>query len=104
MKLPKIVRRYCKYCKKHTDQKVAQAKKKTKGSVHTLSAGGKKRTKIRGERRGFGGHGRYSKPPGGGKRYGKKATKKTDLRYTCNECKKSSTQKKGIRAKKVEFQ
>jgi len=83
---------------------VAQGKKKTRGSAHPLGIGGKRRTGIRGDRRGFGNLGKYSKPPGGGKRYGKKQTKKTDLRYTCKDCKKASTQKKGFRAKKVEFQ
>ncbi|HII65876.1 TPA: hypothetical protein HA295_03825, partial [Candidatus Woesearchaeota archaeon] len=34
---------------------------------------------------------------------GKKATKKTDFRYECKNCKKEHAQKKGIRAKKVEF-
>jgi len=30
-------------------------------------------------------------------------SKKTDLRYECKECKKTHMQKKGFRAKKVEF-
>ena len=34
---------------------------------------------------------------------GKKGTKKTDLRYTCKECKKTMVQNKGMRAKRVEF-
>ena len=34
---------------------------------------------------------------------GKKQSKKTDLRYQCGTCKKTSTQSGGIRAKKVEF-
>ena len=37
------------------------------------------------------------------KRYGKKASKKTDLRYECSVCKKIHMQKKGKRAKRVEF-
>ncbi len=95
--------RYCKICKKHTEQKITISKKKTKGSVHTHSYGSKVRTAHRGARRGYGNLGRYSKPPGGGKMYGKKGSKKTDFRYNCKECKKSSVQRKGFRAKKVEF-
>ncbi len=104
MKIPKTVRRYCPYCKKHTEHKVANAKKKTFGSVHTMSYGSKKRAKKRGAARGFGNLGRYSRPAiSKFKMTGKKISKKTDLRYTCKECKKTHTQKKGIRAKRIEF-
>ena len=101
MKIPKMIRRYCKYCKKHTEQKVAQVKR---GSPSTLSYGSKVRARKRGSARGMGNRGRYSKKAiTKFKMTGKKLTKKTDLRYTCKECNKTSVQKKGIRAKKVEF-
>ncbi|MFH1064281.1 MAG: 50S ribosomal protein L44e [Candidatus Woesearchaeota archaeon] len=102
MKIPKAMKRYCPKCKKHTDQKVTQSKKRTPFASRPLSIAGKKR-------RGFGkGHGnlgtRGSKPAiGSFKMTGKKASKKTDLRYTCKECKKITTQRKGKRAKKVEL-
>ncbi|MFC1741172.1 50S ribosomal protein L44e [Nanoarchaeota archaeon] len=102
MKIPKLMKRLCPFCKKHTEHKVSQAKKKTPFSVRPLSKSGKKR-------RGFGkGHGnlgtRGSKPPiGSFKMTGKKSSKKTDLRYQCKECKKTHAQKKGVRAKKVEL-
>ena len=102
MKLDKTRKRYCPKCKKHTEQKVELAKKKTVGSAHTLSRGGKKRAKLRG-RLGKGSQGRYSKPPGGGKMAGQKQTKKTDFRFQCKDCKKSTTQRQGIRLRKVEF-
>jgi ribosomal protein L44E len=52
----------------------------------------------------MGNKGRYSrKPVSARKRTGKKATKKTDFRYECNVCKKSQTQRKGVRTKKVEI-
>ena len=101
MKLPKLIKRYCKYCKKHTDQNVAQVKK---GKPRSMTYGSKNRAKRRGQARGMGNKGRYSKKAiTKFKMTGKKMTKKTDLRYTCKECKKTTMQKKGIRAKKVEF-
>ncbi len=102
MKIPKTRRTYCKFCKKHTEHKVAEAKRKTVGSVHTMSRGGKIRAKLR-DRMGMGSQGKYSKPPGGGKMKGKKQTKKIDLRFECKVCKKSHTQARGIRARKVEY-
>jgi large subunit ribosomal protein L44e len=101
MKIPKAMKRLCKHCKKHTDHKVAQNKKRTASS---LSYGSKYRARKRGVARGVGSLGRYSKPAVTKfKRTGAKATKKTDLRYTCNVCKKISCQGVGIRAKRVEF-
>ncbi|MEK6901195.1 MAG: 50S ribosomal protein L44e [Nanoarchaeota archaeon] len=101
MKIPKTVKRFCKHCKKHTEQKITQNKKKAPSS---LSRGSKYRARLRGVARGIGNLGRYSKPAVTKfKRTGAKGTKKTDLRYTCTVCKKMSTQRKGIRSKKVEF-
>lgn len=101
MKIPKNKKRYCKHCKKHTEQKVAQTKKKAPSS---LSRGSKYRAKKRGLARGVGSLGRYSKPAVTKfKRTGAKSTKKTDLRYTCSVCKKMSVQAQGIRSKRVEL-
>ena len=101
MKIPKTLKRLCKTCKKHTLHKVAQNKKK---AASPLSRGSKVRARLRGAARGSGNLGRYSKPAVTKfKRTGAKTTKKTDLRYTCNVCKKVSCQKAGIRAKRVEF-
>ncbi len=101
MKIPKNVKRLCKYCKKHTEQKVAQNKKR---AASALSKGSKFRARKRGLAKGTGNLGRYSKPAVTKfKRTGAKNTKKTDLRYTCSVCKKMSSQPSGIRAKKVEL-
>ncbi|MCB9359405.1 50S ribosomal protein L44e [Candidatus Woesearchaeota archaeon] len=102
MKIPKLIKRYCPTCKKHTEQKVSQAKKRTPGSTHPLAQFAKKRT---GFGKGKGNLGKYgSKPPVSKfKMTGKKTSKKTDLRYECKECKKQSVQRAGIRAKKVEM-
>jgi len=101
MKIPKTVKRYCPYCRKHTEHKVSQTKKKNPSS---LKKGSKYRARKRGLARGTGNLGRYSKPAiSKFKMAGKKTTKKTDFRYQCSVCKKTHTQKKGIRAKRVEF-
>ncbi len=101
MKKPKNVKRLCPYCKKHTEHKVSQTKKKNPSS---LSYGSKVRAKLRGKARGTGNQGRYSKPPVGNfKRTGAKTSKKTDFRYECKECKKVHVQSHGIRAKRVEL-
>ncbi len=102
MKLPKSKKRFCPYCRKHTEHKVTQAKKRTRSTAHPLSWGGRLRTEKRGRARGYGNTGKYSKPPKP-KMTGKKQSKKTDFRYECTVCKRMHVQKKGFRAKKVEF-
>ena len=102
MKMRKTVRRYCPFCKKHTEQKVSLAKKRGRSAAHTMSRGSTTRIRMRGLRRGYGNLGRYSKPPKP-KMSGKKLSKKTDFRFTCKECSKTHTQGKGFRAKKVEL-
>jgi large subunit ribosomal protein L44e len=101
MKIPKTRKKLCKFCKKHTEHKVAQNKKRPASS---LSFGSKYRARKRGQARGVGSHGKYSKPAVTKfKRTGAKNTKKTDLRYTCSVCKKATSQAQGIRAKRVEL-
>lgn len=104
MKLPKTRKMFCKKCKKHTEHKVSEAKRKGPGSVHTMSYGSKSRVRARGYWKGQGNHGRYGRPAiNSRKMYGKKTSKKMDLRFTCNDCKKTSSQRRGVRARKVEF-
>jgi len=101
MKVPKLRNRFCPYCKKHTQHKIAQNKKKNPSS---MSYGSKTRARKRGCARGLGNRGRYSKPAiTKFKMTGKKQTKKTDFRYECSVCKKQHMQKGGFRAKKIEF-
>ncbi len=102
MKVPKNIKRHCPYCKKHTEHKVSQTKRKNPSS---LKVGSKYRARKRGLARGSGSLGRYSKPAiSSFKMTGRKQSKKTDFRYTCKVCSKVHCQKKGIRAKKVELQ
>ncbi len=101
MKFPKTIKRYCKYCKTHTEHKISQAKKR---NASPLTRGSKIRARLRGLARGMGNKGRYSrKAVSQFKMTGKKITKKTDLRYTCTVCKKTTVQGRSYRAKKVEF-
>ncbi len=102
MKIKKTVNRYCPFCKKHTEHKVSLAKKKGRSAAHPLSRGSVSRIRARGQKRGFGNMGRYSKPPKP-KMTGKKLSKKTDFRYTCKDCSKTQSQRKGYRAKKIEL-
>ena|SRR3989338_1984183 len=104
MKMPKIKNRYCPYCKKHTEQKVEMAK--VTGKRGTLSHGSISRARKRGQGRGAGNKGKWGSKPAISKfkRTGAKISKKTSLMYTCKVCNKSTMQKQGFRAKKVEFQ
>jgi len=104
MKMPKTIKRHCPFCKKHTVHAVKNQTFKGLGKTHTMSRSSKPRLHARGKRMGVGNLGRYSKKAmGAWKMYGKKQTKKTDLRYTCSVCKKTHVQKEGTRAKKIEF-
>lgn len=69
-----------------------------------MTYGSKIRARKRGQARGMGNRGRYSKPAiSKFKMTGKKTSKKVDLRYECKECKKIHVKRKTFRAKKVEF-
>jgi len=101
MKLPKTKKRYCPYCKKHTEHKVALSKKK---GPRSMTYGSKIRARRRGKARGLGNRGRYSKPAiSKFKMTGKKTSKKVDLRFECKECKKQHVQNHGFRSRRVEF-
>ncbi len=102
MKIPKMIKRHCPYCKKHHEHKVVQSKRRARNATRPMSFGSTHRVQDRGERRGAGNLGKYSKPTKP-KMIGKKMTKKTDFRYECQECHKQHAQSKGIRAKKVEI-
>ena len=100
MKLPKNVSRYCKKCKKHTLHKISIVKGKERGS---LKRGSIERAQKRGRGIGYGNLGRWGSKPAltKFKMTGAKTSKKTNLKYTCDVCGKSSLQRYGIRAKKV---
>ncbi len=104
MKIPKTRKRYCPYCRKHTEHKVINQKFKGLNKTHTQTKGSQTRTKKRGRRSGVGNKGRFSRPAlAKWKKTGAKTSKKTDLRYTCQVCHKTHVQKKGKRSKKIEL-
>ena len=103
MKLKKKQSRFCKKCKKHTEQTVSIAKKRDRGS---LKKGSLARLAKRGSgKAGFGNKGKYSrKARSGWKRSGAKPAKKHDLRFKCKICGKMwVSASKGIIAKKLEL-
>jgi len=102
MKLNKNIKRYCPKCKKHTKQVISTAKKKDRSA---LKKGALPRLKNRGRgKAGAGNKGKYSrKAMGSWKMFNKKSSKKADLRYKCTVCNKTTVQKKGFRAKKLEL-
>ena len=100
MKLPKTTNRYCPSCKKKTEHKIKIVGTGFKRG--TLTRGSIARAKLRGLGVGIGNKGRWGSKPAITKNKRKsKTTKKTNLMYTCQECKKSKYQKKGQRASKV---
>lgn len=103
MKLAQKVHRYCPYCKKHTNQAVAVAKQRGRSASHPLSRGSPTRVKLRGQNVGYGGSGRYSKPPIKSWKRKSKATKRMTVMYTCSVCKKSKGIKKSIRTSRIEI-
>ncbi len=104
MKVPKLIKRHCPHCKKHSEHKVLESKRRARNQTHPMSVGSTHRVRARGLRRGAGSLGRYSKPAiAKWKLTGKKSTKKSDFRYECSVCKKQHIQSSGIRAKKIEI-
>ncbi len=99
MKIPKTTKRFCPYCKKKTEQKIKLVS--TGGKRGTLTRGSIARGKARGLGTGIGNKGKWGSRPAISK-YKRKAktTKKTNMMYTCAECKKSKYQKKGLRLSK----
>lgn len=105
MKLPKQVRRHCPYCNKHTLHTTKEAKRRGRNKAHPMSRGSRKRVEKRGQWRGTGNQGRFSRPPVGARKMtGQKTSSRTDLRYQCKECGKQHVQKRSLRARKVEIQ
>jgi large subunit ribosomal protein L44e len=99
MKIPKTTKRYCPHCKKKTEQKIKLVSTGAKRGA--LKRGSKQRAKLRGKNRGIGNLGRWSKPAVSKFKRKTKTNKKTNIMYTCLECKKSKYQKKGHRVGKI---
>ncbi|MBI5148334.1 50S ribosomal protein L44e [Candidatus Pacearchaeota archaeon] len=103
MRLPKKTKRYCPNCKKHTEQKLSQASSGHRRSV--LKRGSIERARKRGRGRGYGNLGKWGSKPAVTKWKRKtKGTKKTNILYTCLTCKKSTSQREGIRVGKIQLE
>lgn len=103
MKIVKKTKAYCPKCKKHTEHTISQMKAKTRSGTHPLSRGSDSRLRKRGQKRGVGSLGRYSKPPiAKWKRTGAKTSKKVVLKLECKNCKTNVQINRG-RAKKFEM-
>ncbi len=91
MKIKKVQRRYCPFCKMHTEHTVEEAKRRPR------------RTMAKGQRRFLRkmlGYGSFPKENPKGR---EKPTRKTDFRYVCSKCKKKHSIGTGYRIKKIEF-
>lgn len=91
MKMPKKQRRYCPFCRKHTQHAVEEAKRKPR------------RQTTKSQRRflrKLAGYGSFPKENPKGR---EKPTRKLDLRFVCAECKRKHPVGDGFRIKKLEF-
>ena len=103
MKLPKEVKRYCPYERKHTVHTISIAKQKARSASHPLSRGSPSREKLRGLRGGYGNLGKRSKKGAKSWKRKTKVTKRFTVLYTCKQCKKSHMISKAIRAGRIEI-
>lgn len=103
MKIPKTTKRFCPFCRKHTEHKISLVS--TGHKRGTLKRGSKQRARKRGLGRGYGNLGKWGSKPAVTKFKRKtKSTTKKVLMYTCKECKKSKQAKKGKRVSKVQIE
>lgn len=102
MKLPKETRRYCPYCRKHTEQTVMTAKQKSRSATHPLSRGSPSRIKMRGLQ-GIGNWGKRSKKGTKDWKRKTKVTKRIVIQYKCKECGKIKGIRSSIRSGRVEI-
>lgn len=91
MLIPKKQKRYCPVCKKHTEHKVEEAKRRPRKKASKSQRRFLRKLK---------GYGSFPKENPKGR---EKPTRKLDLRYVCSVCKKKHTLGKGFRIKKLEF-
>ena len=102
MKFPKKIQRYCAHCNKKTEHKISAVSSGHKRG--SMKRGAKQRARKRGLARGMGNLGRYSKKAVSQFKRKTKSTTKTNLLYTCQVCKKSHGQRKGIRTGKLQIE
>ena len=91
MKIPKIQRRYCPKCRKHTEHTVEEAKRRPR------------RQDTKSQRRFLRKMKGYGSCPKENPKGREKPTKKLDFRYKCGVCGKKHSIGEGFRAKKIEM-
>ncbi len=91
MEYPKTMRTYCPYCNKHTKHKVERAKRKPR------------RKMSQGQRRFLRKMKGYHSFPKENPRGRQKPTRRTDLRFVCEECDKKHSRGDGIRSKRFQL-
>ena len=94
MKMPQIVRKYCPFCKKHTEHKIRRERIGSK-SRRALAEGQRRFKRI------LKGYGGFPRPNPKGR---EKPTRKVDLRFQCQECKREHIIREGFRVKKFEIE
>jgi len=92
MKYPKKVRIYCKYCRRHTEHTVTQAKRRTR------------RKMSQGQRRFLRKMKGYHSFPKENPKNREKPTRKLNLLFKCSVCGKAHSRGKGFRVKKFELE
>ena len=103
MKFPKKTRRFCPYCKKHTEQKIVLLSSTARRG--TLRRGSISRAKLRGLGVGKGNLGKWGSKKAVTKFKRKtKTTKKANIMFTCAVCKKSKYLSHGIRTGKFQLE
>ena len=92
MIIPKMQKRYCPFCRKHTEHTVEEAKRRPRKQASKSQRRFLRKLK---------GYGSFPKENPKGR---EKPTRKTDFRYKCSSCGKKHTLGKGYRIKKIEFE
>ncbi len=91
MKIPKIQRKYCPKCRKHTEHTVEEAKRRPRKQASKSQRRFLRKLK---------GYGSFPKENPKGR---EKPTRKLDFRYKCKECGKKHSIGEGFRVKKFEL-
>lgn len=97
------MKRFCPKCNTHRVHKVSIVS--TGAKRGTMRKGSIQRANLRGTGIGHGNHGKWGSKPAVAKWKKKaKSTKKTNIKYTCQTCKKSTVNKKGIRTSRLKLE
>jgi len=90
MLIPKTQKRYCPFCKKHTEHALTEARRRPRRKESKSQRRFLRKLK---------GYGSFPKENPKGR---EKPTRKLDFRYKCKECRKLHSIGKGFRVKKFE--